>query len=145
MTTRLLVSAGALAFLAATIAACNTGSSGNGLIPIVPPLTTTTYTGTVQVGGNFTTTFVVNGQSELDVTLTAAGPPSTIVMGLGVGQPSAPGSATCIPFANGTKNTGAGSVAQLSGQVPAGTYCVEVFDLGTQTAPVDVTVTVAHL
>jgi hypothetical protein len=142
---RLLVSAAALAFLAATIAACNTGSSGSGLVPVVPPLTTTTYTGTVQVSGNFTTTFVVNGQSELDITLTAAGPPSTIVMGLGVGQPAAPGSPMCIPFASGTTNTAAGTTAQLSGQVPAGTYCVEVYDVGNQTAPVNVTVTVSHL
>jgi hypothetical protein len=139
------MSAAAFAFTAATIAACNSDSSNNPLVPVVPPLTTTTYTGTVPVQGLFATSFTVNGQSELDVTLTAAGPPSNIVMGMFVGQPPTTGSSACIALGNATVSTGAGTSPQLSGQVPAGVYCVQVFDIGNQTEPVNITVTVAHL
>ncbi|MGE5245786.1 MAG: hypothetical protein ACM3SQ_16305 [Betaproteobacteria bacterium] len=38
----------------------------------------------------------------------------------------------------------AGTTAQLSGPLDAGSYCVDVFDVGNQAAPVTYPVTVAH-
>jgi len=36
------------------------------------------------------------------------------------------------------------TTAQLSGTTSAGTLCVQVYDIGNQTAPVSYTVTVTH-
>ena len=80
-----------------------------------------------------------NGQ--INVILTAAGPPATIFMGLGVGTQSG---ATCTPIANASLATQAGSIAQISGTAQAGGYCVTVFDVGNQSADVTYSVTVTH-
>ena len=94
------------------------------------------------MGGSDTHTFTValsNGQ--LNVILTAAGPPATISMGLGVGTQSG---TTCTLLSGGATATPAGATAQLSGTVSAGTYCVAVFDVGNQSADVTYSVTVTH-
>jgi hypothetical protein len=77
----------------------------------------------------------------VNVTLTAAGPPSTIVMGVGVGTPKDSG---CVLLAGASTQTAAGAAVQLAGTVSAGTLCVQVYDVGNQTASVSYTVTVAH-
>lgn len=133
--TRLLPAA--LALLVAT-AACGSSSS------TTSPSTTTktdTFNGTVAVGGADFHPFTVASTGAVAVTLTAAGPPATITMGIGVGLVN--GSA-CTIVSGGSVNTPAGSAAQLNGTVSAGTYCVQVFDIGNQTAPVTYTVTVSH-
>ena len=78
---------------------------------------------------------------QVNVNLTAAGPPSTIYMGVGVGTYSAP---TCTLLTNGSVVTQAGTTAQLSGTLNAGSYCVMVYDAGNQSAPVSYSVTVNH-
>jgi hypothetical protein len=83
----------------------------------------------------------VSQTGQMDVTLTTAGPPSTIVMGLAVGMP---GDAKCAPLAGASTSVPAGPTAQLSGTISPGTLCVQVYDLGYQTAPVSYTVTVTH-
>jgi hypothetical protein len=103
--------------------------------------TTDTLTGTVQVAGSDFHGFIVSVAGQVDVTLTAAGPPSTIVMGLAVGMP---GDATCTPLTGASTSAQAGTAAQLSGTTSAGTLCVQVYDVGNQTAPVSYTVTVTH-
>ena len=127
----------ALAFAAA---ACTKNSDTASTTPSTPK-TTDTKTGTVQVKGSDFQTFTVTTAGEVDVTLTAAGPPSTIVMGLGIGQT---GSGSCSPLAGATQQTAAGSSPQVTGILTPATYCVTVFDVGNQTAPVSYTVTVAH-
>ncbi|MBZ5559098.1 MAG: hypothetical protein LAO77_17645 [Acidobacteriia bacterium] len=104
--------------------------------------TTENFTGTVAVGGSDVHSFtVVLSGGQLNVILTAAGPPPTIQMGLGIGSYSG---TTCTLFSNGSLTTPAGSIAQLTGTANAGTYCVQVSDVGNQTAPVNYAVTVTH-
>ena len=107
-----------------------------------PVATTETFTGTVNVGGNDVHPFTVTSSNQnLAVTLTVAGPPSTIFMGLGVGVYSG---STCTLISTGTLTTPAGPTAQLSGTITAGAYCVMVFDVGNQSAPVTYTAVVVH-
>jgi hypothetical protein len=48
-------------------------------------------------------------------------------------------------YQNAFVTTPAGSTPQLTGNLPAGSYCVQVFDAGNQTAPVTYSVTVVHV
>jgi hypothetical protein len=130
--------------LAALSTACNTsdGSSGGTLPPSPAPVTTETFGGTVAVGGtNFHSFAVALSNGLLTVTLTAAGPPSNISMGLALGTPS---NGTCTQLTNATVRTPAGSTPQLGGTVNAGPYCVVIFDVGNQTSPVTYSLTVTH-
>jgi hypothetical protein len=127
-------------------AACSGGSSsGSPTTPSSPPLAPTneTFTGTVSVGGSDAHQFVVKlSNGLLTATLTAAGPPPTIAVGLGIGTFS---SGTCTLLPNGSNIVTAGTTPQLSGpNFQSGTYCVEVFDVGQQTADITYSVTVAH-
>lgn len=125
-------------------AACGSSSDSstpNFVTPTPTLITEPAFTGSVQVGGTDNHTFTVVASGTLSITLTAAGPPPTIFMGLGVGTPS---EATCVLLSGGSTATPAGTTAQLSGTIAAGTYCVSVFDIGNQTAPVTYSVTVTH-
>jgi hypothetical protein len=128
--------------LTATMAAC-TGSNSPTATVATPtaPTSTETFPGTVQVGGVSFSPFNVSQAGTVTVTLTAAGPPSTIWMGLGIGTPSA---TTCAVIQADSTITQAGATAQLSGTLTAGSYCVQVYDIGNQVAPVTYSVTVAH-
>jgi hypothetical protein len=138
----LIAACAVLASVALSIACDN--SSGSTPASPAPILSTATFTGTVDPGGNASNPFTV-GQSggEVDITLTAAGPPPTIFMGLGVGTPSTDGT-TCTVPAGQSVNTQAGATPQLVGTAGPGNYCVMVFDIGNQTATISYTVTVAH-
>ena len=132
--------------LLAACAACSGGSSsGPSTAPSSPPLAPTndTFTGTVSVGGSDSHQFVVKLSNGLvSATLTAAGPPATIAMGLAIGAVSG-GTCTLIP--NGSIIASASATPQLSGtNFQSGTYCVAVFDVGNQTADINYSVTVAH-
>jgi len=133
--------------IAAAAAACDTAdptlTSTTPTTPTNP--TVDTFTGTVAVGSSDSHNFAVllNG-GTIGITLTAAGPPSNVTVGLGVGSPSG---GVCAPFQNFAIATTAGTAPQLSGQANAGTYCVEVFDVGgtaALTGPVTYSVSVAH-
>jgi hypothetical protein len=105
--------------------------------------TTEKFTGTVPVGGSDVKTFnILLANGQLNVILTAAGPPPAIQMGLAVGTYSG---STCTVFQGGSVTVPAGATAQLAGTAfSAGTYCVQVSDAGKQTAPVTYAVTVIH-
>jgi hypothetical protein len=121
---------------------CDNGSSTD--TPTAPStaLVTETFTGTVDPGGESNNPFNVTASGgQVNVTLTAAGPPSTIYMGVGVGSWA---NSTCTLLTNGYTLTPAGTTAQLSGTVNAGAYCVKVFDAGNQTAQITYAVTVTH-
>jgi len=126
-------------------AACGGGDSPSTLTAPTAPTATIiseNFTGTVAVSGNDAHTFTVAlSGGQVNATLTAAGPPSTIFMGLGIGTPSG---STCTLLTNGSVVTPAGTTAQLTGTLSAGSYCVMVFDVGNQTAPVTYAVTVNH-
>ena len=131
--------------LAALVApACGGANSSTPATPTGPSTvpTTETFTGTVPIGGNDIHTFtIVLSNGQVNITLTQAGPPSTIYMGLGIGTPSGSG---CTLLSGGSVATPAGPVAQLVGTTAAGTYCVAVFDAGNQSADVSYSVTVTH-
>src|SRR3954465_8464281 len=94
---------------------------------VVPP-TTENFTGTVAVGGSDVKGFnILLTGGTVTVTLTAAGPPSAIAMGLGLGNLSG---ATCTLIAS--TSAPPSNNPQLSGTVSAGSYCVKVSDPGTQ-------------
>lgn len=129
-----------VALLAA--AACHKNDSTP--TPTTPTVTRTTdtFTGTVAVGGDDFHSFPIAASGNVDVTLTAAAPPATIVMGLSIGMPS--GDGRCVPVAGGSTQTPPGSAVQLSGVASPGTLCVDVRDVGGETSPVTYAVTVTH-
>ena len=100
-----------------------------------------TFTGSVQTGVSAFHAFTVSQTGQVDVTLTAAGPPSTIVIGVGVGLPAG---STCVPFAGASTTAAAGPTPQLSGTTSPGALCVDVHEVGSQTPSVTYTVTVTH-
>jgi hypothetical protein len=138
-----------LAVMIATLGAVSACSSNDSAptLPTTPsvPLITETFSGTVPVLGNDFRTFTASQSGEIDVTLTAVGPPSTISMGLAVGTLAAAGSNTCVPLSGAAASpVQAGSTPQLTGTVATGSYCVMVYDIGNQTAPVMWAATVKH-
>jgi hypothetical protein len=132
----------ALALVAAT-AACGGGSSDNSAITApTGTLVTDTFTGTVPMGGLDFQNFTVTTGGTINATLVAAGPPPTITMGFAIGTPSTTG--VCSLLSGAQVTTPAGATAQLTGSLAAGTYCVEVVDVGNAAGPIAYTVTVAH-
>ena len=127
-----------LAF-ALTAAACNNNSTLTA--PTNPPeISDPPVTGTVQVGASDFHTFSVSQTGDVQVTLTAAGPPATITVGLGIGTPSA---LTC-PLTFGQTKVAASTAPLDVGTLAAGTYCVEIFDAGNQSGPITYSLTVTH-
>ena len=129
---------GVLAFALAA-AACNNNSTSL-TAPTNQPTSSVTFTGTVQVGGVDFNSFVVSQAGDVQVTLTQAGPPSTITVGLGFGTPSA---AAC-PLTIGSTRVGASTTPLDVGTLSPGTYCVQIFDVGNQAGPITYSVTVTH-
>jgi hypothetical protein len=77
-----------LVLAALTASACNNSSNSSTAPTPAPPAHTDTLTGTVPIGGSSFNNFVVAQSGEIDITLVAAGPPATIFVGIGVGQPT---------------------------------------------------------
>ena len=140
-------SAAALLAFAVLGAAC-----GNDTTTPTPPAArpspeTETLTGSMAQNGTAARTFTAAQSGTVSVTLnsvtlTSAGPPSNIVLGLGLGIRAATG--TDCKFSQ-TVNTPAGAAPQLTATVDPGTYCAGAYDIGN-VGPngVTVTVTVTH-
>jgi hypothetical protein len=139
-----------LAFLAAALAAaggvaCNSNSTST--LPAVaatPVYGTDTFNGTVAVQGFDVKPFNVAISGNVTVVLVAAGPPSTITMGVFIGQPATAGSSTCLALSNATISGSASSTPLLTGQLTVGAYCVQIFDVGNQTGPINYTISINH-
>ena len=131
------------AVVAASGVACMSGdSNGNGLIPVLgtPPQKTEVFTGTVGVNGSAFFAFAVSNVGDLSVTLTAAGPPATIVMRIGLGL----GTTTNCQI-QVTKDSAPGDSSTITAsQVPSANYCIGIGDIGNATGPVNFTLTVVH-
>jgi len=123
-----------------SLVACG-GNSSSSTTPTTPR-TTETFSGTVQVGGSDFHSFRVGATGNTDVTLTAASPPPTVVMGLSLGTPDDAGN--CNRLAGATVNVAAGATPQLGTLSSTATLCVQVRDVGNQTSPVTYTVSVTH-
>ena len=130
-------------------AGCNTQTADNSTAPTTPTAPTITeppFAGTLKMGGTpQILTFSITQIGPLTVTLNAAGPPPTVVVGLAVGTPTfSTTGTTCTPIATANAQVGV-NAPQLSGTVSSsGAYCLAVFDPGTLTGDVTFSVTVAH-
>src|SRR5438874_1071170 len=126
----------ALALAALTATACNSSSDTPPAPTPAPPSQTEIFTGTVPLldthNGSEFHNFTMAQSGEVDVTLTAAGPPPTIQMGIGLGQPTT----TTCPHSFGSVTVAAGPNLAGAVQLNAGTYCVDVFDVGNAAAPI---------
>jgi len=130
--------------LSLAVAGCSGSNSTTAVAPASPTVTET-FPGTVVYQGVDFHTFNVAQSGTLNVTLTAAGPPPTIWMGVGIGTPSA---SACGLISNSTSTVTPASVTgpQLTGTLAPGTYCVQVYDVGNLSpgGAVTYSVTVAH-
>jgi hypothetical protein len=130
----------AVVALALIAPACNkTSTTASTTTPTVAR-TTDTFSGVVQVHAADFHNFTVTATGQVDVTLTTTTP--AVVMGISIGTPSVDGK--CGALSGATASAAAGASVQLSGLVSAATLCVDVHDIGNQTAPVSYTVTVTH-
>lgn len=132
---------GAVLFVLLSIAMAGCGDDSQA--PATPSVarTTDSFSGTVQVGSAAFHSFRVSTTGVTDVTLTSASPPATIVMGVAIGTVDDAG---CTRLAGASVNTAAGSTPQLEGLTSVGTLCVQIRDVGNQTAPVSYSLTVLH-
>ena len=77
--------------------------------------------------------------------MTAAGPPATISMGLGLGNPDSSGNCIFLSGAVSNQAIASATTPQLSGAVTSsGAYCVEIADVGNAAGPITYTITVSH-
>ena len=127
------------ALLLVVHAGCKKDDSGSTTAPDTTK--TETFNGTVQIRSSAMHTFSVSASGQVAVTLTSAGPPATIPMGIGIGTPV---ESACGIISGASVTTAAGTNAQLTGIVSPGTLCVTVYDAGNQTGPINYTVTVSH-
>jgi hypothetical protein len=137
--------AASLALMTSVVAACGGSDSNSNIAAPSATVVTETFTGVVQPLGVKVHTFTVTTPGQLTVTMTAAGPPPTITMGLGVGNPDASGN--CIFLSGGTTNQAIASTTtpQLSGTLTtSGAYCVEILELGNALGPITYSIAVSH-
>jgi len=135
----------ATAVLVSTLLAAGC-SSGNNQTTTTPStttsLTTETFTSIVPPQGLLAHAFTAAAAGTVSVTLTTAGPPPTILMGLGLGVPNPLGPGCSLTM---SVNTAAGSTPQITSAADEGTYCVAIFDIGN--APptgVDFFISITH-
>jgi hypothetical protein len=131
--------------LAVLASACDNGGSTTTTAPTTPaadPTQTDTFTGTLApLSTNVHLFSVTVVPGNVNVTLTQAGPPSTITVGLGAGVPDGLGGCTLAISVQAT----AGTTPQIPATVQtAGQFCISVVELGNAAAPITYTVTVAH-
>jgi hypothetical protein len=129
----------ALALLASACGSSSSTSTPSTTAPTAA-LVTDTFNGTVAVRSRDVHAFTVTAQGAVTVVLTAASPPATVVMGVGIGTPNG---SDCAVLAGASGNAAAGG-GPPAGIVTAGAYCVVVYDLGSQASAVTYTVTVNH-
>jgi len=134
-----------LAAVALCTACGGSSTSSPSTISTNATVTTETFTGTVQVLGTNVHNFTVTTPGTVSVTMTAAGPPSTITMGLGIGNPNSAGN--CIFLSGGVTNSAVASTTtpQLTGTLTSsGAYCVAIGDIGNAAGPITYSITVSH-
>jgi hypothetical protein len=127
-------------------AGCNTQTADNSApAPDAPIITEPTYSGTLSISQTRVYTFNVTAVGPLTVTMTAAGPPPTIAVGLVVGTPTFSTTGTiCTPVSTAVNAT-ASTTPQIAGTPQStGSYCLAVYDPGTLTGDISYTIIVTH-
>ena len=110
---------------------------------VAAPTVTESFTGTLPVGGFKFYTFNIAASGTVNVTLnsvTGAGIPATVQLGLGIGQPSGIDCATTVSVTVGSN----GAAPQQTGTFGPGTFCVRVYDVGNLFGPAAFSITIAH-
>jgi hypothetical protein len=107
--------------------------------PTDPSRNTETFTGLVDVGATSEHDFTVQQYGLVEITLTRLSPDSTLLMSVGIGEPTPTG---CVLDTAG--NVNAGSTPQLTGNATPGSWCVSIGDAGYMTAPESYTLAVTH-
>ena len=107
------------------------------------PTVSESFTGTLPVGGFKFFSFNIAANGTVNVTLnsvTGAGVPATVQLGLGIGSPSG---IDCSATTNVTAGVTA-AAPQATGTFGPGTFCVRVYDVGNLFAPANFNITIAH-
>src|SRR5215471_5488662 len=111
--------------------------------PAAAPTVSEVFTSTLPVGGFKFFTFNIAANGTVNVTLNSvsgASVPSTVQLGLGVGQPSG---IDCSATTNVTAGVTA-AAPQTTGTFGPGLFCVRVYDVGNLFAPANFNITIAH-
>ena len=119
-----------------------TSTSTSTTTPATPTITEQ-FTGTLPVAGFRFYSFNIAVNGTVNVTLksvTGTNVPSTIQLGLGIGQPSGQ---DCAATVNATAGS-AFTAPQATGVFGPGLFCVRVFDVGNLAAPATFAITIAH-
>ena len=117
----------------------STTGTATGAVPTVSE----SFTGTLPVGGFKFYSFNIAVNGTVNVTLnsvTGTGVPSTVQLGLGIGQPSG---IDCAATTSVTAGTTA-AAPQTTGTFGPGAFCVRVYDVGNLFAPASFNITIAH-
>jgi hypothetical protein len=110
---------------------------------VAAPTVFESFTGTLPVGSFRFYSFNIAANGTVNVTLNSvsgAGVPTTVQLGLGIGQPSG---ADCAATTNVTAGTTA-AAPQTTGTFGPGLFCVRVYDVGNLFAPANFNITIAH-
>ncbi len=128
-----------VAALCAVALACAACAETIPAAPSVGPATLTdTFTAALGVSGSNTHPITVQTVGKFAVTLVSIDP--AVAIGIAVGSLS---NGTCVAFSSNKTVQDAGTVA-VSGTALAGSFCVEVFDVGNVVDTVTYTISVAH-
>ncbi|MFN8057946.1 MAG: hypothetical protein U0Q12_02190 [Vicinamibacterales bacterium] len=130
----------ALLVLGTTLVAAGCGGTTAAVTAPTTSPVTETFASILTPQGAATRIFGTSVAGTLRVTLTSAGPPSTVV-GLGLGIRDTSGQACQLTSA---VNTTAGTSAQLSAAADAGTYCVRIYDVTGLPEPINFSITIVH-
>jgi len=101
--------------------------------------TTETFASVLGYRGSTAHGFTITNAGTISVTLTSVGPPS-VPVGLGVGV--AGSGISCTLHTSLTTEAGPGP--QIVVNVDPGTYCVQVYDVGTLTDPTSFSLTITR-
>jgi hypothetical protein len=107
------------------------------------PTVTEAFNGTLPVGGFRFYSFNIAVNGTVNVTLNSVagtGVPSTVQLGLGIGQPAGADCSATVTATAGSKST----APQTTGVFGPGVFCVRVFDVGNLFAPATFSITIAH-
>ena len=137
MSRRFLISALSATALTVSVA-CNVFHDPSSTSPSAGALTDT-FSGTLPQGGSLIFSGNTTTSGNVTVTLTSTSPASPgLGMSLGVSN-----NGICSVSVS-TSSAVAGTTPQLTTTLAAGAYCVKVYDVGTLTANVSVTIAVSH-
>jgi hypothetical protein len=122
-----------------TVAGCSDDEAPT--TPVTRNVQEVTWTTSLATDGSTSRSFKTTRNGTVSVTLQSLAGSATLRAGLGVGIPLADGSGCVL---SRSVETTAGATAQLELSVDAGSYCVQVYDLGELTQPVGFTLLLVY-